>query len=391
MGGAQTPLIGKKIKGRYYLLERLGGGGDGTVYLARDEVLGKYWAVKETPAQRSKEMRILKNLSHSMLPQIADYVQEDEKAYLVMEYIEGRNLEELRKEGPCPREQVIWWGIQLCQVLGYLHSRHPAVVHSDVKPSNLILTENQELYLIDLGSSEVITEGRQRVGLCRGTREYAAPEQLLGRLGCTSDIYSLGRTLEVLVGGKKEAGDKLWKILKKCQAFQETQRYQDCQELERELRKAMAKNRIRLERPLVVRAGIFLLGGCLLMTGGDEISRSQGGQMRQDIWQNGEEEFLDMYTAVQNQIVQGMLMGGKSGRVLLKESVERLRELLKEEQREREQAVLWLALARVYRELGQADSAKRAYERALENAPDSVQMKQEYQSYLAEERAKKKS
>lgn len=391
MGGAQTPLIGKKIKGRYYLLERLGGGGDGTVYLARDEVLGKYWAVKETPAQRSKEMRILKNLSHSMLPQIADYMQEDEKAYLVMEYIEGRNLEELRKEGPCPREQVIWWGIQLCQVLGYLHSRHPAVVHSDVKPSNLILTENQELYLIDLGSSAVITEGRQRVGLCRGTREYAAPEQLLGRLGCTSDIYSLGRTLEVLVGGKKEAGDKLWKILKKCQAFQETQRYQDCQELERELRKAMAKNRIRLERPLVVRAGIFLLGGCLLMTGGDEISRSQGGQMRQDIWQNGEEEFLDMYTAVQNQIVQGMLMGGKSGRVLLKESVERLRELLKEEQREREQAVLWLALARVYRELGQADSAKRAYERALENAPDSVQTKQEYQSYLAEERAKKKS
>lgn len=391
MGGAQTPLIGKKIKGRYYLLERLGGGGDGTVYLARDEVLGKYWAVKETPAQRSKEMRILKNLSHSMLPQIADYVQEDEKAYLVMEYIEGRNLEELRKEGPCPREQVIWWGIQLCQVLGYLHSRHPAVVHSDVKPSNLILTENQELYLIDLGSSAVVTEGRQRVGLCRGTREYAAPEQLLGRLGCTSDIYSLGRTLEVLVGGKKEAGDKLWKILKKCQAFQETQRYQDCQELERELRKAMAKNRIRLERPLVVRAGIFLLGGCLLMTGGDEISRSQGGQVRQDIWQNGEEEFLDMYTAVQNQIVQGMLMGGKSGRVLLKESVERLRELLKEEQREREQAVLWLALARVYRELGQADSAKRAYEKALENEPDSVQTKQEYQNYLAEERAKKKS
>ena len=383
-------MIGKKIKGRYYLLERLGGGGDGTVYLARDEVLGKYWAVKETPAQRSKEMRILKNLSHSMLPQIADYVQEDEKAYLVMEYIEGRNLEELRKEGPCPREQVIWWGIQLCQVLGYLHSRHPAVVHSDVKPSNLILTENQELYLIDLGSSAVITEGRQRVGLCRGTREYAAPEQLLGRLGCTSDIYSLGRTLEVLVGGKKEAGDKLWKILKKCQAFQETQRYQDCQELERELRKAMAKNRIRLERPLVVRAGIFLLGGCLLMTGGDEISRSQGGQMRQDIWQNGEEEFLNMYSAVQNQIVQGMLMGGKSGRVLLKESVERLRELLKEEQREREQAVLWLALARVYRELGQADSAKRAYERALENAPDSAQTKQEYQSYLAEESKKEK-
>ena len=391
MGGAQTPLIGKKIKDRYYLLERLGGGGDGTVYLARDEVLGKYWAVKETPAQRSKEMRILKNLSHSMLPQIADYVQEDEKAYLVMEYIEGRNLEELRKEGPCPREQVIRWGIQLCQVLGYLHSRHPAVVHSDVKPSNLILTENQELYLIDLGSSAVVTEGRQRVGLCRGTREYAAPEQLLGRLGCTSDIYSLGRTLEVLVGGKKEAGDKLWKILKKCQAFQETQRYQDCQEVERELRKAMAKSRIRLERPLVVRAGIFLLGGCLLMTGGDEISRSQGGQVRQDIWQNGEEEFLDMYTAVQNQIVQGMLMGGKSGRVLLKESVKRLRELLKEEQEEREQAVLWLTLARVYRELGQADSAKRAYERALENEPDSVQTKQEYQNYLAEERAKKKS
>ena len=323
MGGAQTPLIGKKIKDRYYLLERLGGGGDGTVYLARDEVLGKYWAVKETPAQRSKEMRILKNLSHSMLPQIADYVQEDEKAYLVMEYIEGRNLEELRKEGPCPREQVIRWGIQLCQVLGYLHSRHPAVVHSDVKPSNLILTENQELYLIDLGSSAVVTEGRQRVGLCRGTREYAAPEQLLGRLGCTSDIYSLGRTLEVLVGGKKEAGDKLWKILKKCQAFQETQRYQDCQEVERELRKAMAKSRIRLERPLVVRAGIFLLGGCLLMTGGDEISRSQGGQVRQDIWQNGEEEFLDMYTAVQKPDCSGHADGRKKWKSTVKGKCEK--------------------------------------------------------------------
>lgn len=388
MGGAQTPLVGKKIKDRYYLLERLGGGGDGTVYLARDEILGKYWAVKEIPAHRSKEMRILKDLSHSMLPQIADYVQEDEKAYLVMEYIEGRNLEELRKEGPCSREQVIQWGIQLCQVLGYLHSRHPAVVHSDVKPSNLILTENQELYLIDLGSSVVVGEGRQRVGLCRGTREYAAPEQLLGRLGCTSDIYSLGRTLEVLAGGKKEAGDKLWRILKKCQALQEAQRYQDCQELERELRKAAAKNQIRLERPLVIRVGIFLLGGCLLMSGGDEISRSQG---RQDIWLDEEEEFLDVYTVVQNQIVQGMLMGGKNGSVLLEESVKRLRELLKEEQREREQAALWLALARVYRELGQTHSAERAYERALENDSGNVQTKQEYQSYLAEEGIKKKT
>lgn len=391
MGGAQTPLVGKKIKDCYYLLERLGGGGDGTVYLARDEILGKYWAVKEIPAHRSKEMRILKNLSHSMLPQIADYVQEDEKAYLVMEYIEGRNLEELRKEGPCSREQVIQWGIQLCQVLGYLHSRHPAVVHSDVKPSNLILTENQELYLIDLGSSVVVGEGRQRVGLCRGTREYAAPEQLLGRLGCTSDIYSLGRTLEVLAGGKKEAGDKLWRILKKCQALQEAQRYQDCQELERELRKAAAKNQIRLERPLVIRVGIFLLGGCLLMSGGDEISRSQGRQVRQDIWLDEKEEFLDVYTVVQNQIVQGMLMGGKNGSVLLEESVKRLRELLKEEQREREQAALWLALARVYRELGQTHSAERAYERALENDSGNVQTKQEYQSYLAEEGIKKKT
>ena len=157
------------------------------------------------------------------------------------------------------------------------------------------------------------------------------------------------------------------------------------------MRKAAAKNQIRLERPLAVRAGIFLLGVCLLITGGDEISRSQGRQVRQDIWLDEEEEFLDVYTVVQNQIVQGMLMGGKNGSVLLEESVKRLRELLKEEQREREQAALWLALARVYRELGQTHSAERAYERALENDSGNVQTKQEYQSYLAEEGIKKKT
>lgn len=180
----------------------MGKGGQGTLYLARDLELGIYRAVKVLPMEQKREAALLRLLEYPYLPQMIDYVEQNEQCYLVMEYIRGKSLRQCLDEGRAfSVEEVIRIGWTVLEILMYLHSRKPAVYYGDLKPDNLMLTESGALYLVDFGSS-VLGYERQMV-TCFGTDGYAAPEQYQGKIGYASDLYALGRTLKELCGKKK--------------------------------------------------------------------------------------------------------------------------------------------------------------------------------------------
>ena len=147
-------LIGTVLKDRYCVMERIGQGGCGSLYLARDMELGVFRAVKETSIIRKQEAKLMRFLEHPSIPKIVDYVEEEEFWYLIMEYIRGQSLGEiLKNKGYFSIEETLRLGNEIGKVLEYLHSRKPAVCYGDLKPDNLMLSENGHLYLVDLGSA----------------------------------------------------------------------------------------------------------------------------------------------------------------------------------------------------------------------------------------------
>jgi serine/threonine protein kinase len=161
------------------------------------------------------EARTLAELRHSAIPQIYTHFQETSYNYIVMEYIEGRNLEQglthtdeatgkISKGSPYPKQEVIRWGVALCKVLEYLASRKPhPVVHHDIKPANILLDSNSnEIRLVDFGTAKarlMVQAGGGSVGLQKssifGTQGYAPPEQYRGESEPRSDVYALAATL----------------------------------------------------------------------------------------------------------------------------------------------------------------------------------------------------
>ena len=138
-------LMGKVIASTYEILQQIGSGGGGVVYLGRHLRLKKQIVLKAykrtdstKPATLSREVDALKNLSHTYIPQVYDYVEEDGTVYSVMEYIEGESLDKPLKRGErFSQPQVIAWACQLLEALCYLHSRPPyGILHSDIKPAN---------------------------------------------------------------------------------------------------------------------------------------------------------------------------------------------------------------------------------------------------------------
>jgi predicted Ser/Thr protein kinase len=219
--GRSEPGPGSLLAGRYRVLEKIGEGGFGVVYKARDEQMwGKLVAVKqinmaslsaqekiEATDSFNREITLLADLQHKSLPHIYDHFTDPDHWYVVMNYIEGQTLEELLKtlpDGRLPVKQALKIVMQLCDVLGYLHSQEPAIIFRDVKPGNIMVTRRGQLYLIDFGIAR-----RYRVGQAKdtgplGSPGYAAPEQY-GRAQTTpqTDIYGLGATLQTLLTGKE--------------------------------------------------------------------------------------------------------------------------------------------------------------------------------------------
>ncbi len=203
---------------RYQLESRIGQGGMGAVYKAADTRFNnRSVAIKEmsraglTPSRIQeaedafeRESRLLADLVHPNLPRIYDYFTEEERSYLVMDFIEGETLEEYLEHkggGPVNLEQALDWGMQICDVLSHLHTHQPPIIFRDLKPSNVMLS-NGHVYLIDFGIARIFKPGQSHDTVAFGSPGFAAPEQY-GKAQSTprSDIYSLGALLHCLLTG----------------------------------------------------------------------------------------------------------------------------------------------------------------------------------------------
>jgi serine/threonine protein kinase len=200
--------------GDYEILAELGGGGMGRVYRARDLTLERIVALKtlapqfrkdEVLVQRFlKEARAAARLNHPNIVQIYDFGKEGDTYYLAMEYVEGQSLAAMLKGGPFSENEAITVTRYTCLALSVAHAE--GLVHRDIKPDNLMLTNKGQLKLVDLGVAKRVDEDQSltQTGQALGTPHYISPEQIRAakNIDGRADIYSLGATLYHLVTGR---------------------------------------------------------------------------------------------------------------------------------------------------------------------------------------------
>jgi eukaryotic-like serine/threonine-protein kinase len=204
------------LKDRYRIERALGHGGMGAVFLAFDTSLDNQVAVKanRSPAPHStsqflREARLLASLRHPHLPRVTDYFILDDAQYLVMDYIPGKDLHTLlEEEGPQPFERIIPWAQQIGTALTFLHQLNPPIIHRDVKPANVRLTDEGEVILVDFGIAKLYDPNSAQTTSGIGyTPGYAPPEQYGGalRTGPYTDQYALAAMIYHLLTGQKPA------------------------------------------------------------------------------------------------------------------------------------------------------------------------------------------
>ena len=266
---------------RYRVLKKLGEGGCGRTWLVRDRKLGKLWAMKEWREKEGaqEELRILRELESPCFPRIVECFQENGRQYLLMDWIRGRTLEEaLLQKGPLPWRTAAAYAAKICGALETLHGGTPAILHLDLKPSNIILTQDGPR-LIDFGNAVLAdaaadltaadgrkagaaeangtaAAGRAKAAFpadraLRGTPGYAAPELYSGRgADIRSDVYGLGAVLCAMLTGKKPgpagnrtetAPERLWEIVEKAMEEDRESRFQNAAEFRSALETALAE------------------------------------------------------------------------------------------------------------------------------------------------------
>lgn len=256
--------------GRYEIIRFLNKGGMEQLFLAKDTKMKTNIVVKQLIPPRNEEelnqqyledrmkeeARLLYRLNYRGLPRVMDFFPEQGSFFLIMQHIDGEDLDQIlsrQPEGRVEVQQCVIWLDRLLDIVGFLHGQEPPIIHRDVKPRNIMIDCNGELYLIDFGIACIMEKGRKdytRVG----TYEYASPEHFAGSIDTRSDIYSLGATIYHLLTGLSpadrahpgsfpplknylpDAPDKLAEILAKMTAFSKEERYADCEEIRKALR-----------------------------------------------------------------------------------------------------------------------------------------------------------
>ena len=208
---------GTLLLDRYLIVQRVGGGGMGSVYQAKDRRLAdRLCAVKEMielfadQHQRAKavedfkrEAEVLAQLDHPSIPTVFDYFIESGRYYLVMRWIGGGDLaEQMRVRGGIVEESVVTkWAVQICDVLHYIHTQKPPIIYRDLKPANLMIDDkSSRVMLVDFGIARVVRPTEKGVTAI-GTMGYAPPELFAGKVEPRSDIYSLGATMFHMLTG----------------------------------------------------------------------------------------------------------------------------------------------------------------------------------------------
>jgi serine/threonine protein kinase len=209
------------VGGRYRVVKPLGGGGMKLVYLAEDlRLAARRCALAEVvdnftnpDAQRQavdafqREADMLARLNNEHIPRVFDRFSEQNRHYLVMEYIDGATLEEEMKQagGRLAAPRVIDVALQILDTLEYLHGLEPPVIYRDLKPSNVMLMGNGQAKLIDFGIARHFQP--QQNATMIGTQGYAPPEQYRGKVELRSDLYALGATMHHALSGRDPANE----------------------------------------------------------------------------------------------------------------------------------------------------------------------------------------
>ena len=253
----------------YKVLKLIGRGGMGVVYRVQRASDSTIWALKEMRPQAElppeelienrrlfeQEAELLRSLSFLNLPIIVDLFTNDQRPPLVMEFVPGDTLEQVIHEANAPllKAQVISYGIQLCRVLDYLHTRTPPIIYRDLKPSNVILTPDAVLKLIDFGVARKHKTGQSKDTIAMGSAGYAPPEQYgKEQTDARSDIYALGATLLHLATNlppvplqtpqlnylqklNRSIDTRTEQVIIKAMSIKRDQRFQTCAEMEQAL------------------------------------------------------------------------------------------------------------------------------------------------------------
>lgn len=253
-------ILNTIVGDRYYILEIIGAGGYSVVYKAKDIHSGNIYALKKyitsDPANKKRllegmerELEVLKNCNHPVLPKIFDLIKIKDMFFLVMEYVEGEDLKKyMNRTGTLSKKKIKQVMEQVCSGLYYLHSLSPAIVYRDLKPSNIILMKDEKIKLIDFGIAKLYRDDIDVDRLALGSKGFAAPEQYGDKNGMglyntdiRADIYAIGSTIYNLRLNKKyksisktdsiRLGHKLKKVVKKSTRKEPDRRYQNCIEL----------------------------------------------------------------------------------------------------------------------------------------------------------------
>ena len=204
------------LVGRYIILDRIGSGSMGRVYKAHHQMMDRIVALKiiapeiasnqKVVARFQREMKLVGRLDHPNVVRAFDADQMNSVLYIVMEYVPGQSLGERLKRGPIPAAEMFDYAAQAA--LGLAHAHEQGMVHRDVKPSNMLLTADRKIKILDLGLGVLMEADNNATfatadGIAVGTVDYMSPEQALGReVDGRSDLFSLGCSMFHLMTGK---------------------------------------------------------------------------------------------------------------------------------------------------------------------------------------------
>lgn len=258
MENLQIDRIQEMLGDKYRILQSIGKGGMGNVFMVEKISNGKLYAAKvvnnDELGNGKEEAQILCMLKHHMLPEINEYFVCGTYVAIIMEYIAGQNMEEYIKEkGPVNQKVLVDCFRQLLDILYYLHNQKPPLIYRDLKPSNIMVEKKGKLRLIDFGTARFYKNGINTDTMALGTPGYAAPEQLMGSVqsDVRTDIYSLGATMYYIATGidigkppfeaarintvRTGISDYLDVIIQRCLQKNPQSRYQNVLEIIREL------------------------------------------------------------------------------------------------------------------------------------------------------------